>query len=87
LTKVSAHNEYSEDDSITNMIMEFAGSMTNMTGLRNEFAENGIPDDDGQYSEKNTAPERLALHNKAKIISSNNPDIPYEQALLLALDQ
>lgn len=87
LTMASSSEEYNEGESLTNMIMEFAGTMTNMTGLQSEFAQNEIPVDDGQFEGKNTAPERLALHNKASIISRNNPNIPYEQALLLALDQ
>lgn len=87
LTMASSSEEYSEGESLTNMIMEFAGTMTNMTGLQTEFAQNEIPVEDGQFEGKNTAPERLAIHNKASIISRNNPNIPYEQALLLAVNQ
>lgn len=87
LTMASSGQEYSDGESLTKMIMEFAGTMTNMAGLQTEFAQNEIPVDDGQFEGKKTSPERLALHNKASIISRNNPNIPYEQALLLAVDQ
>lgn len=87
LMKATESIEYSEGEPLAKMIMEFAGNMNSMIGLQTEFAQNEIPVEDGQFEGKNTAPERLALHNKAAIISRNNPNIPYEQALMLASDQ
>lgn len=87
LQKAAQSREYNEGESLTDLIKEFAGSMTTSNHLLTEFAQNDIPEYDGQFEGKNTAPDRLALHNKASSISRNNPNIPYEQALLLALDQ
>ncbi len=87
LQKASQSREYNEGESLTDLIKDFTGSMTATNHLLTEFAQNDIPEYDGQFEGKNTEPERLALHNKANSISRNNPNIPYEQALLLALDQ
>lgn len=87
LQKAAQSREYNEGESLTDLIKEFAGSMTATNHLLTEFAQNDIPERDGQFEGKNTAPERLALHLKANSISRNNPNIQYEQALLLALDQ
>ncbi|PKL79109.1 MAG: hypothetical protein CVV25_09145 [Ignavibacteriae bacterium HGW-Ignavibacteriae-4] len=87
LQKAAQSREYNEGESLTDLIKEFAGSIATTNHLLTEFAQNDIPEYDGQFEGKNTAPERLALHNKANSISRNNPNIPYEQALLLALDQ
>lgn len=87
LLKAAQTREYAEGESLTDLIKEFAGSMTADNHLLTEFAQNDIPEYDDQFEGKNTAPERLALHLKASSISRNNPNIQYEQALLLALDQ
>lgn len=85
--KLAEKREYEEGESLIELVKEFAGSYATTNDLFNEFAQNDLPENDGQFLGKNTAPERLALHNKANSISKNNPNIPYEQALLLALDQ
>lgn len=86
LMRVSESKNYSEGESIIENIKEFANSISAMTLLNSEFAQNEIPADDGQFEGKNTSPERLAIHKKATTISRDNPNINYEQALLLALD-
>lgn len=86
LMRVSESKDYNEDESLTELIKEFASNITAMSELSGEFAQNETWEDDEQFAGKNTSPERLAIHKQATAISRDNPNLTYEQALLQALD-
>lgn len=87
LMKASGSHQYSDGDCLSDMIMEFASNLNVMAGLQGEFAQNNVPLDDDKFATKNTSPERMALHNSATAISRDNPNISYEQAIMLAINQ
>jgi len=82
----SAGGQYAEGKSVIDLVKEFAESGCPIGDLEAEFADSNVPPVSNEFEGKPTEPERLQLHNRAMTISRDNPNISYEQALMLATD-
>lgn len=79
--------EYSEGNSLIDLVKAFAEASCPIADLETEFADSNVPPISNEFEGKQTEPERMQLHNRAMTISRDNPNISYEQALLLATEQ
>ncbi|TAL67793.1 MAG: hypothetical protein EPN82_13210 [Bacteroidetes bacterium] len=79
----SDNAEFNESDSLVHKVKVFVSgfepivSMKEFAVRRNEVKHQSEPD----FHTKNVAPERLKLHERAKEIQSENPNISYEEAV------
>ena len=75
--------EFNEADSLVNKVKVFVSGFEPVVQFK-EFAvrRNDVrPKPEIDFHSKNVSPERLNLHEKAKQIQSENPDISYEEAV------
>ncbi len=76
--------EFNETDSLVNKVKVFVSGfepviqMKEFAVRRNDVKHQAEPD----FQTKNVAPERLKLHERAKEIQSENPNISYEEAVV-----
>jgi hypothetical protein len=83
----SIGKEYSEGNSLIDLVKAFAEASCPIADLETEFADSNVPPITNEFEGKQTEPDRMQLHNRAMTISRDNPNISYEQALLLATEQ
>ncbi|MBI5325023.1 MAG: hypothetical protein HZB41_07110 [Ignavibacteriae bacterium] len=79
----SDNSEFNEADSLVHKVKEFVSGFEPVVQFR-EFAvrRNDVKlKQEPDYHSKNVAPERLNLHERAKEIQSENPNISYEEAV------